>query len=99
KTRHLRELLQDPNRPTAFSRCEMNLLFDFSRQLVTAETLDLLFALAEARGLRCRIDALLAGERVNVTENRAALHTALRNRSDRPVWLDGRPDGPGGGQD
>jgi glucose-6-phosphate isomerase len=90
RTCHLRDLCQDPSRPAAFSRCEMNLLFDFSRQLVTEETLPLLLSLAEARGLRGRIDAMFAGERINVTENRPALHVALRNRSDRSIVVDGQ---------
>jgi glucose-6-phosphate isomerase len=73
-----------------FSRCEVDLFFDFSRQRVSAETLQLLAALAEARGLRSRIDAMFAGERINVTENRPALHVALRNRIDRSISVDGR---------
>src|SRR5262245_26495801 len=73
-----------------FSCCELDLLFDYSRQRLTAETLPLLFRLANARGLKSRIDAMFAGEIVNPTEGRAALHTALRNRSDRPVLLEGK---------
>ncbi len=87
---HLRQVLADPARFTAFSRCEMDLLFDFSRQRMTADTLPLLIKLAEARGLKARIDAMFSGEIVNPTENRPALHTALRNRSDRPVMVSGK---------
>lgn len=88
---HLRDLFKaDPDRFRRFSRCELNLLFDFSRQRVSEETLQLLFALAEARGLRARIDAMFSGERINTTENRAVLHVALRNRSDRPILVDGQ---------
>jgi glucose-6-phosphate isomerase len=91
RDRHLRDLFAaDPNRFSNFSRCELNLLFDFSRQRVTAETLPLLISLANARGLRSRIDAMFSGEKINSTENRAVLHTALRNRSDRPVLADGK---------
>lgn len=88
---HLRDLFaNDPQRFTSFSRCELNLLFDFSRQRVTRETLALLLDLAAARGLQSRIAAMFSGEKINETENRAVLHTALRNRSDRPVILDGQ---------
>jgi glucose-6-phosphate isomerase len=88
---HLRDMFaSDPNRFAQLSRCELNLLFDFSRQRVTSETISLLVRLAEARGLRARIDAMFAGEKINTTENRAVLHTALRNRSDRPIFVDGQ---------
>lgn len=91
RTTHLRDLFAaDPGRFDKFSRCELNLLFDFSRQRVTGKTLELLLELAEARGLRSRIVAMFSGEKINETENRAVLHTALRNRSDRPVVLDGQ---------
>lgn len=90
-SQHLRDLFaSEPNRFAQLSRCELNLLFDFSRQRVTTETIGLLLELAEARGLRGRIDAMFAGEKINTTENRAVLHTALRNRSDRPVLVDGQ---------
>src|SRR5512138_147906 len=88
---HLRDLFaSDPDRFANFSLVDRNLLFDFSRQRVTRETLSLLISLAEARGLRARIDAMFSGEKINATENRAVLHTALRNRSDRPVLVDGQ---------
>lgn len=91
RSTHLRDLFaQDPGRFEAFSRNAVNLLFDFSRQRVTGETLQLLISLAEARGVRERIDAMFAGEKINTTENRAVLHTALRNRGDRPVLVDGK---------
>lgn len=92
RDRHLRDLFaSDPQRAVNFSRTsELNLLFDFSRQRVDAETLRLLIALANARGLRSRIDAMFSGEKINSTENRAVLHTALRNRTDRPVLVDGQ---------
>jgi glucose-6-phosphate isomerase len=89
--KHLRDLFaNDANRFDQLSRLELNLLFDFSRQRVTAETISLLVKLADARGLRSRIDAMFAGEKINTTENRAVLHTALRNRSSRPVLVDGQ---------
>jgi len=91
RERHLRELFAaDPKRFESLSRYELNLLFDFSRQRVTTETIQLLIALAEACDLRARIDAMFNGEKINSTEGRAVLHTALRNRSDRPVFVDGK---------
>ena len=90
RQRHLRDLFAaDAQRSEKLSRTELNLLFDFSRQLLDAETIRLLIALAEARGLRQRIDAMFAGEKINTTENRAVLHVALRNRTDRPILVDG----------
>jgi glucose-6-phosphate isomerase len=91
RQRHLRDLFAaDPQRFANFSRCELNLLFDFSRQLLDAQALQSLLALAEERGLRQRIDAMFAGEKINTTENRAVLHVALRNRSGRPILVDGQ---------
>jgi glucose-6-phosphate isomerase len=88
--RHLRDLFAaDPRRSEKLSREELNLLFDFSRQLIDEETIRLLLALAQWRGLKERIAAMFAGEKINVTENRAVLHVALRNRSDRPILVDG----------
>ncbi len=88
---HLRDLFAAaPDRFEKLSRREVNLLVDFSRQRVTEQTIGLLVELANARGLRERIDAMFSGEKINTTENRAVLHTALRNRSDRPVMLDGK---------
>ena len=55
----------------------------------TSETLDLLVALARAAGVEERRDAMFAGEKINVTEGRAVLHTALRNSRDHPMALDG----------
>jgi glucose-6-phosphate isomerase len=66
------------------------LYLDYSKNRVTAETLRLLLALAEAAGLRGRIDAMFAGEKINVTEQRAVLHVALRTPRDRRIVVDGR---------
>ena len=91
RQRHLRDLFAaDPQRAEKFSRSDLNLLFDFSRQLVDDETTRLLMALAQARGLQGRIAAMFTGEKINITENRAVLHVALRNRSDRPILVDGQ---------
>ena len=88
---HLRDLFaNDAQRFERLSRLGLNLYFDFSRQRLTEETIRLLAKLADARGLHSRIDAMFAGEKINTTENRAVLHTALRNRGDRPVLVDGQ---------
>jgi glucose-6-phosphate isomerase len=88
---HLRDIFAaDPNRPQAFSRCEVDLLCDFSRQRVTTETLQRLIDLANACNLRARIEAMFTGERINITENRAVLHTALRARAGKPILVDDR---------
>jgi glucose-6-phosphate isomerase len=68
----------DPERFARFSREAAGLLFDFSRQRLDGAALDALAGLAEARGLRARISALLGGAEVNASERRAALHTLLR---------------------
>jgi glucose-6-phosphate isomerase len=68
----------------------LDLLYDFSRQRVTRETLALLQSLAQACHLPARIAALFAGEPVNNTEGRAAMHMALRNRTDRPMYAEGQ---------
>ncbi len=65
-------------------------LVDLSKERLAADTLPLLVAHARETGLEGWIAALFAGEKINVTENRAALHTALRQRSDAPVRVDGR---------
>jgi glucose-6-phosphate isomerase len=91
RQRHLRDLFAAyPQRVEKFARTDLNLLFDFSRQRVDAETIRLLIELAQARGLQQRIAAMFAGEKINTTENRAVLHTALRNRSDQPILVDGQ---------
>ena len=91
RQRHLRDLFAaDAQRSEKLSRTDLNLLFDFSRQRVDEETIRLLLELARARGLQQRIAAMFAGEKINTTENRAVLHVALRNRSDRPILVDGQ---------
>jgi glucose-6-phosphate isomerase len=89
--RHLRDLFAgNPERFKEFSRCEMDLLFDFSRQRVTAPIVQNLLKLAEARGLRERIAAMFNGEIINTTEQRAVLHTALRAGPGRSIQVDGK---------
>ena len=76
---HLRELFaSDPGRADTFTREGADLRIDFSKQRITAETLSLLLDVATAAGVEGRRDAMFAGERINTTEDRAVLHTALR---------------------
>ncbi len=85
----LSHFADDPGRFEALSFRLDDLLVDLSKHRLTPKTLSLLVALAEARGVPARRDAMFAGEHINTTEDRAVLHTALRNQSDRPVVLDG----------
>ncbi len=89
----LRTALADANRCARFTRAlhagEAELLLDFSKNLIDEATFDLLLKLAEERGLRARIDAMFAGERINTTEDRAAFHVGLRDLSVRPLLVDG----------
>jgi len=80
---------QDSERFNKFSVQFHDILLDFSKNRLTDETLDKLVALAEQCGVADGIASMFAGDKINATENRAVLHTALRNRSDRPVMVDG----------
>lgn len=66
-----------------------NILFDYSKNIVTEETLTKLFQLAEDCKVKSAKDAMFAGEKINETEDRAVMHTALRNFSDQPIIVDG----------
>jgi glucose-6-phosphate isomerase len=92
KDRQLSDLFAaDPARFDKFSTTyKDNILVDYSKNLITEETLDLLIDLAHDVDLRSAIDAMFNGEKINQTEGRAVLHTALRNRSNRPVMVDGK---------
>lgn len=79
----------DPRRFERFSLRLEDLLFDYSKNRITDQTLDLLLKLAHSAGLPGKIERFFAGEHINVTEDRAALHMALRNRSNRPMLVDG----------
>ena len=85
----LESLCDAPNRSDGFVLEIEDMVIDLTRHLATPETLDLLLNLAEERRLRPMRDAMFAGESVNTTEGRPALHVALRNRSDRPVLAGG----------
>ncbi|MBN2196551.1 MAG: glucose-6-phosphate isomerase [Polyangiaceae bacterium] len=87
---HLRTLFAaNPQRFAAFSLTLEDILFDYSKNRITDQTMALLVGLAEQAELPRRIAAMFAGERINLTENRAVLHLALRNRSNRPIVVDG----------
>jgi glucose-6-phosphate isomerase len=87
---HLRTLFdQDPKRGERLTAEAAGLYLDYSKNRITDETLDLLMQLAEESGLRARIDAMFSGEKINVTENRAVLHVALRAPRGTSIVVDG----------
>jgi glucose-6-phosphate isomerase len=87
---HLRTLFAgDPNRGERFALEAVGIYLDYSKNRVTAETMQLLLELAESSGLRERIDAMFRGEKINVTEKRAVLHIALRAPRDQSILVDG----------
>src|ERR1043165_4329934 len=88
---HLRKLFaDDPTRGERLTASAVGIELDYSKNRVTDETLDLLFQLAEDAGLRGRIDAMFSGSKINVTENRAVLHTALRAPAGASVMVHGQ---------
>jgi glucose-6-phosphate isomerase len=88
---HMRALFAyDPTRYASFSQTDGNLLFDYSKNIITQETIQLLMDLARECGLPEAIDSMFAGEKINRTENRAVLHTALRNLSGQSFQTDGK---------
>ena len=93
---HLRELFRtNPDRFEHFSQWHGDLLFDYSKNIITKETLELLNSLALECGLDKAIESMFNGEKINRTENRAVLHTALRNFSGEAVFTDGEDVMPG----
>src|SRR5512133_4365753 len=90
KELHLRELfVDDPTRAERMSAQAVGLYLDYSKNRVTDETLKLLVQLADESGLRERIDAMFRGEKINITENRAVLHVALRAPKGASIVVDG----------
>jgi len=79
----------DTDRFSRFSIQMDEILFDYSKNIITENTLELLLDLAKDCKLKEAVDAMFTGERINETENRAVLHTALRNFSENPVMTDG----------
>ena len=93
---HLRTLFaEDPTRGERLALEAVSLYIDYSKNRVTDETLRLLLALAEAADLRARITAMFSGEKINVTEQRAVLHVALRAPRGARILVDGRDVVPG----
>ena len=89
--RHLRELFaEDPGRGDRLNAEAAGLFLDYSKNRVTDQTLALLFKLAEESGVRERRDAMFRGEKINVTENRAVLHVALRAPKGEVIEVDGK---------
>lgn len=80
---------QDAKRFDKFSLKFADILFDYSKHRITGETLPMLFQLAREAKIEEWRDKMFAGEKINITENRAVLHTALRNRANTPVMVDG----------
>ncbi len=92
----MRDLFKnDEKRFQKFSLQFNDILVDYSKNRITEETLSLLLNLAKERNLKEAIEAMFSGEKINNTEKRAVLHTALRNRSNKPVLVDGEDVMPG----
>jgi glucose-6-phosphate isomerase len=90
RTLHLRQLFaNDPARGERLAAEAAGIYLDYSKQRVTDETIDLLVRLAEESNLRQSIEAMFRGEKINVTENRAVLHVALRAPRDASIIVDG----------
>jgi len=93
---HMRDLFeQDPKRFEKFSLTFNDILLDYSKNRMTEETRLLLLALAEEADVKGWTEKMFAGEKINLTENRAVLHVALRNRSNLPILVDGKDVMPG----
>ena len=80
----------DPHRFSKFSSCAEDIVFDYSKNIITEETIQLLIQLATECGIKEAIVSMFAGEKINETEGRSVLHTALRNFSDKPMLADGK---------
>jgi glucose-6-phosphate isomerase len=91
KQLHLRKLFaDDPKRGERLSSQAADIYADYSKNRVTDDTLRLLFDLARVRDVEGARDAMFAGEKINTTEHRAVLHTALRSQSEQPIMVDGK---------
>jgi glucose-6-phosphate isomerase len=95
------EFKKDPNRFEKFSYTFNNtadnseILFDFSKNFLTDETLKILAEIAKEAGVEQLRDAMFKGEKINFTEDRAVLHVALRNITSEPIYVDGKDVMPG----
>ena len=93
---HIKDLFaDDPERAGRFTVEDMGLYVDYSKHRITQKTMALLVKLAEASNLRGAITDMFAGKKINITEDRPVLHMALRNRSNTPVYVDGKDVMPG----
>lgn len=91
KDKHLRQLFaDDPNRAESFNAEGAGLYLDYSKNRITAQTMDLLVQLAQERGVEARRDAMFRGEKINLTEKRAVLHVALRAPKGASIKVDGQ---------
>lgn len=81
---------KDKTRGERYSVQLENMLVDYSKNLIDDNVMKALFELARERGVNEKIEAMLGGKKINTTENRAVLHIALRNRSNEPIYVDGR---------
>lgn len=91
RTRHMRDMFrEDPDRAVKFALRSGPILYDFSKNLITQETRDLLIELARECQLDKKIQAMFSGQKINTTEQRSVLHIALRNRVNRPIYVDGQ---------
>src|SRR5690606_20521034 len=86
----IKSLFEDQGRFDDYSLQWENILVDFSKNRVDKEIMSTLLDLAQELDLKLAIDAMFNGETINRTEDRAVLHTALRNRENRPVYVEGK---------
>ena len=90
KNRHMKDLFnEDPDRFSRFSIRHEEILLDYSKNIITEQTLQYLFELAREARLKEAIEEMFSGHKINETENRAVLHIALRNISNTPIYVDG----------
>jgi glucose-6-phosphate isomerase len=90
RNQHLRDLFKnDPDRGTRLTVEAEGIYLDYSKHRITDETLKLLLQLAEASGVKARLDAMFSGDKINITEKRAVLHVALRAPKGEKILVDG----------
>ncbi|MBO7257623.1 MAG: glucose-6-phosphate isomerase, partial [Alphaproteobacteria bacterium] len=91
KNIHMRDLFAaDSDRFNKFHVTFNDFLLDYSKNNITQETMDLLFQMAKEANLQGATHDMFSGQRINTTENRPVLHTALRNRDNHPIFVDGK---------
>ncbi len=91
KSAQMRSLFHDDKeRFNKFSLTTDDVVFDYSKNIITEKTMQLLLQLAEECGVKAAMEAMFSGEKINQTENRSVLHIALRNFSGKPVYSDGK---------